>query len=291
MTKKLISILTPVYNEESNIRDCFNKVKKFFQRKKKYNYEHIFVDNNSFDASKKILEIIATQNKHVKVLFNKENYEVLPSIYNALKFAKGDGVLICYSADGQDPIETLDVYLNYYERGYDVISAQRVLRDENKFWFFLKFVYYFNYIFFNKYFNIREKKHFFVNVFQLVNKDVLKKILKFDCDYPHLPSLCYINGKKIKSINSRWIKRKKGKSYNNFANYLIEAVFCYFCFTNFFEFLTLTLSIISLAAGFFYNEYFYFISIPFLIFYIFVKIYLISVFSNKKFIINKKLNI
>lgn len=290
MKKKLISIITPVLNEEKNIHDCFKNVKKFFS-KKKYNYEHIFVDNNSFDGSKDLLKKIAIKNKNIKVLINKKNYNILPSLFNALKFAKGDGILICYSADGQDPIKTLDLFLHYFEKGCDVISAQRVFRNENLIWSFLKFIYYFIYIVFNKCKNIRNNRHFFVNVFQFVNKNVLNKILKTKQLYPHLPSLCYIHGKKIHSLKSKWIKRKKGKSYNNFNNYFFEAIFCYFCFTYFFQFTALFTSIFILFITSFQIKFFYINILFFLFFYFFIKFYLIRTFVNQKIIISKKINI
>ena len=54
---KKISIITPVYNEEDNIIDCANSVKKFFDLyKDDYDYEHIFVDNSSTDSTILILK-------------------------------------------------------------------------------------------------------------------------------------------------------------------------------------------------------------------------------------------
>ena len=47
-----ISILTPVYNEEENIEDCWKAIKDLFSKfKYEYNYEHIFIDNSSTDET------------------------------------------------------------------------------------------------------------------------------------------------------------------------------------------------------------------------------------------------
>ena len=49
---KLISIITPCYNEEKNIYNCYKKIKSIFSKYKGiYNYEHIICDNNSTDKT------------------------------------------------------------------------------------------------------------------------------------------------------------------------------------------------------------------------------------------------
>ena len=46
--KKLISIMTPCYNEEDNIEDLYSQVKGIFENQLcDYDYEHVFIDNCS----------------------------------------------------------------------------------------------------------------------------------------------------------------------------------------------------------------------------------------------------
>ena len=52
---KHISVMTPCYNEEGNIRNIYNAVKEQFDKMPQYTYEHIFIDNYSTDNSRKIL--------------------------------------------------------------------------------------------------------------------------------------------------------------------------------------------------------------------------------------------
>ena len=42
--KKKISIVTPCYNEEDNVRELYNQVKHQFDVLTNYTYEHIFID-------------------------------------------------------------------------------------------------------------------------------------------------------------------------------------------------------------------------------------------------------
>ena len=46
--KKLISIVTPTFNEEENIEKLCIAVSNILE-KSKYDYEHIIIDNNSKD--------------------------------------------------------------------------------------------------------------------------------------------------------------------------------------------------------------------------------------------------
>ncbi len=230
MNKKKISIITPVLNEYENINNCIKIVHKFFKNSK-YSYEHIFVDNASYDKTRKILINEYKKNKNIKLIFNSKNYEILPSIFNSLKYASGDAILVCYAADNQDPLKYLNHFLYYWENGYDLVSAQRLIRKESFLWFIIKRLYYNVYILLNKYSKINKKSHFYVNVFQLIDKSLKKKIIRKKEIYPHIPTLTYIYAKKIFSIKSQWIPRKKGYTKNTFWKLFFEALFTIYTFT------------------------------------------------------------
>jgi glycosyltransferase involved in cell wall biosynthesis len=53
---KLISIVTPCYNEEENVELVYKEVKKVFDNLNGYTYEHIFIDNASTDRTVSILK-------------------------------------------------------------------------------------------------------------------------------------------------------------------------------------------------------------------------------------------
>ena len=49
-----ISIVTPCFNEEGNVQDSVNRVRKALE-KANVSYEHIFVDNSSTDNTVAVL--------------------------------------------------------------------------------------------------------------------------------------------------------------------------------------------------------------------------------------------
>ena len=69
---KKISIITPCYNEEKNLLNCIEEIKKLFNKTlSKYDYEHIISDNNSNDQTPTILKKYNENNK-VKVILNSK---------------------------------------------------------------------------------------------------------------------------------------------------------------------------------------------------------------------------
>src|SRR5690242_12463881 len=46
---KTISILTPCYNEEANVREVYERVREAMAALGGYKYEHVFIDNASRD--------------------------------------------------------------------------------------------------------------------------------------------------------------------------------------------------------------------------------------------------
>jgi polyisoprenyl-phosphate glycosyltransferase len=72
--KKLISIVTPCYNEEENVKEVYSRVKDIMDRTGQYDYEHIFIDNASGDRTVPILKEIAARDKNVKIIVNARNF-------------------------------------------------------------------------------------------------------------------------------------------------------------------------------------------------------------------------
>ena len=60
-----ISVLTPTYNEEDNIKELYQRIKKELE-KLNYQYEIIVIDNNSNDDTVKILRGLCKLDKILK---------------------------------------------------------------------------------------------------------------------------------------------------------------------------------------------------------------------------------
>ena len=56
---KTVSVVTPCFNEESNVRELYERVRDLMLSLGKYRYEHIFIDNASRDSTFAVLSEIA----------------------------------------------------------------------------------------------------------------------------------------------------------------------------------------------------------------------------------------
>jgi polyisoprenyl-phosphate glycosyltransferase len=226
---KKISVITPIYNESQNILECCDSVRNFFHNKKEYDYEHILVDNCSIDDGLEKVKKILKEDKKIKLIINAKNYGIMPSLFNALKFTSGDGVLTCYACDMQDPIEFLEKFIKKWEEGYDVVYAIRKKRNENYLLTFIKLIYYELYSFLSN----GVKTENFVSVFQFIDKSILEKLISFKTSYPHIASMISSVSSNSVGVETTWVERKKGLSKNNFFALAKEALITLIQFTTF----------------------------------------------------------
>src|SRR5437867_3113863 len=124
--RKLISVVTPVYNELNTVRDCHATVHDTFARELPgYDYEHVFCDNASTDGTDAVLRELAAADPHVKVILNSRNFGPSRSTFNGILRTSGDAVFVFVPADMQDPPELIPEFVRKWEQGYKVVSGIR----------------------------------------------------------------------------------------------------------------------------------------------------------------------
>lgn len=138
---KLISIVTPCFNEEGNVRELCERVRAAISSLGRYRYEHIFIDNASTDRTIEILREIASQDRNVKVILNRRNFGPVRSPYHAFLQASGDAVVVLAS-DLQDPPELIPRFIEKWEAGSPVVLGVKEGSDEPRWLFALRTVYY-----------------------------------------------------------------------------------------------------------------------------------------------------
>ncbi len=129
MGRKLISVVIPTYKSEVNLPTLTERLVGVFA-KCVYDYEIIFVDDNSPDNSVDVLRRICSKNLQIKIISLSRNFGQQISISAGLKYAKGDAVIIM-DDDLQDPPEFIPELIRKWEEGYEVVYAIRKLRKES----------------------------------------------------------------------------------------------------------------------------------------------------------------
>lgn len=138
---KLISIVTPCYNEEGSVRALHEQIKDVFSKLPGYVYEHICIDNASKDNTVKILRELAKEDKKLKVIINSRNFGHIRSPYYGLLQASGDAVILMAS-DLQDPPSLIPAFIKKWEDGYKIALGVKNTSDESALMFFIRKTYY-----------------------------------------------------------------------------------------------------------------------------------------------------
>src|SRR4051794_20437331 len=127
-----ISVVTPCFNEEASIRECYETVKRVFDEQlPRYVREHIFCDNASTDRTVDILRDIAHEDGDVRVIVNSRNFGILRNNYNGVLNATGDAVILFMPVDLQDPPELIPDFVRLWEAGSDIVYGIRAQREES----------------------------------------------------------------------------------------------------------------------------------------------------------------
>lgn len=208
---KTISIITPCYNEEDNIEECYKTIKTIFEEKlPQYRREHIFCDNASTDRTVELLRSFAASDTDVKVILNARNVGPMRNNYNGIMAATGDAIVLFVPADLQDPPELIPEMIGHWEKGFEIAYGVRATRSEG---FVMKAIRKLYYRFISKFSTIEIPPD--VGDFQLVDRRVVEAMRKVDDSYPFTRIMTFEAGGKAVGIPYHWRTRRHGFSKNN----------------------------------------------------------------------------
>jgi glycosyltransferase involved in cell wall biosynthesis len=209
--KKLISVMTPCYNEEDNIEDLYSQVKTIFENQLSgYDYEHVFIDNCSKDRTVDILKMLARKDPKVKIIVNARNFGFVRSSYYGLIQPDGDAVIFLM-ADLQDPPSLIIDFVTKWEEGYKVVQGVRKKSRESFVLFKVKKLYYYV---LSRISDVELTRD--TTGFGLYDKYVIQSLRKIDDPYPYFKGLISELGFEIAEVEYVSAARKKGVSSANF---------------------------------------------------------------------------
>ncbi|MBI3072320.1 MAG: glycosyltransferase family 2 protein [Deltaproteobacteria bacterium] len=207
---KRISVVLPCFNEEENVRECYERVKNVIEKFPAYEFEMIFIDNASTDRTPEILRGLASNDKRVKVIFNARNFGHIRSPYYGMLQASGDAVAIAAS-DLQEPPELIAEFIKKWEEGFKVVMAVRDTREESRVMAFLRGSYY---RLLGKISDIRIVKN--ATGFGLYDRKVLDLMREIGDPYPYFRGLVGEFGFEPAIVKFHMPARKRGLTKNNF---------------------------------------------------------------------------
>jgi len=125
----MLSIVVPCYNEEDAIPVFLGEITTvLFGMKKDVNYELVFVDDGSKDATLSILRQFSKDDRHVRYISFSRNFGKESAMLAGLEAVSGDFVAVM-DVDLQDPPNLLpQMYEAIEGEGFDCVATRRVTR-------------------------------------------------------------------------------------------------------------------------------------------------------------------
>lgn len=176
----------------------------------RYDYEHIFIDNDSCDRTVECIKEIIAQDKNVRLIINARNFgQIRSPIYGMLQ-ARGDAV-ISMASDLQDPPEILGDFIKKWEEGYKNVLGVKIKLEGNSLTSLMRRVYY---VLLARISETPQIKNF--TGFGLYDKEFVDLLRNINDPYPYVRGLIPEFGLRWAEIPFTQPPRKRGKTSNNF---------------------------------------------------------------------------
>lgn len=210
---KLISIMTPCYNEEENISEVVAQVRQVMSGLD-YEYEHILIDNRSTDKTWEKIKEESSNDPHVKGILNVRNFGPLRNAVYGLFQTSGD-CAISLAADLQDPPELIPTLIKEWEKGYKVVLGQKDMSEESRIMSGLRKAYYGIIAHFSD-----TKQYKQTTGWGLYDSSVIKVMKQLNEPEPSLRHIVAELGYEASLVRYSQPKRLHGKSSYNFKSYI-----------------------------------------------------------------------
>ena len=208
---KKISVLIPCYNEEENVVPISEAVIKTLQKDlPEYDYELVFIDNDSQDRTRSLIRQLCNENPKIKAIFNARNFGQFNSPYYGMLQITGDCVIEMV-ADFQDPVELIPQYVHEWEKGYKIVIGIKTSSKENRLMYWLRGCYY---KMMKKLSDVEQIEQFTGS--GLYDRDFIEVLRNLDDPTPFLRGIVAELGFKIKQIPYEQPKRRAGETNNHF---------------------------------------------------------------------------
>ena len=245
--KKILSIVSPVYNEAENLGEFYSRVINATDNLN-LEIEIIYINDGSQDSTIDIITKQRQSDNRITIIDLSRNFGKEIALTAGLDYSSGDAVIVI-DADLQDPPELIPKLVEKWREGYDVVNAKRIKRKGES---LLKKVM--SYIYYRLLFYLSD-----INVprdtgdFRLLNKNALDALLKLREKHRYMKGLFVWVGFKQKEIEYEREARFKGKTKWDFFNLFNLAFDGLTSFSIMPLRLASTIGFLSALIGFFYG--------------------------------------
>ena len=245
--KKILSIVSPVYNEAENLGEFYSRVINATDNLN-LEIEIIYINDGSQDST---IDIITKQRQidnRITIIDLSRNFGKEIALTAGLDYSSGDAVIVI-DADLQDPPELIPKLVEKWREGYDVVNAKRIKRKgESLLKKVMSYIYY-RLLFYLSDINVPKD----TGDFRLLNKNAIDALLKLREKHRYMKGLFVWVGFKQKEIEYEREARFKGKTKWGFFSLFNLAFDGLTSFSIMPLRLASTIGFLSALIGFFYG--------------------------------------
>jgi dolichol-phosphate mannosyltransferase len=141
--KPVICVVTPIYNEQDNLRDFEKVVVSTLFASQDFDFHCVLVDDGSMDGSWAVIKEICARDNRFRALRLSRNYGAHVALTAGIANAEGDAVTTL-ACDLQDPPKVIVEFAEKWRRGAMIVWGKRRSREDtgwrivaSNFFFFL----------------------------------------------------------------------------------------------------------------------------------------------------------
>jgi UDP-glucuronate decarboxylase len=217
--RRLISIVTPCFNEELNVAVHLAEVQAAIEPfRDRYDFEHIYTDNCSHDRTFELLTQLTEEHPDVRAMRFARNIGPDNAIYMGLQQARGDAVIVI-QADLQDPPSLLPEFIRGWEEGNDIVFGQIRTRGEG--WVLQRFrkLYYW---LIDRFGEVSVPQN--AGEFRLCSRRAVDALLRHDEQEIYMRGVVALVGFRQKAIPYDRASRRAGESSQKLSNLFSYAI-------------------------------------------------------------------
>jgi len=208
---KTITLLTPTYNEVENVPELVKRVWAAVEPLRgRYQFDYVFIDNDSTDGTQDLLRRMASEDKRIKVILNLRNFGHNRSPYYGLLQSQGDAT-IGLAADLQDPPELIPQFIAKWEEGFKIALGVKNESEESPLFSLVRKGYY---ELVSRLSRVKLIKN--ATGFGLYDRQVVELLRKLDDQEPYLRGVICELGFPTAQIPFVQPLRQRGFTKNNF---------------------------------------------------------------------------
>jgi dolichol-phosphate mannosyltransferase len=129
--KPVFSVVVPMFNEEESLPVLYQRIVEVMDQTGE-SWEFVMVDDGSSDRTTDLMRELAGKDKRVRPVIFARNFGQQSAVKAGLDFTRGDAVVVI-DADLQDPPEVILQLIEKWREGYEVVYAQRTVREGETF--------------------------------------------------------------------------------------------------------------------------------------------------------------